>query len=219
MAIHACFLTAQASQEVVRATMYNPLEKRGSAMATTSQFDGRLTYDDLVRLPDDGLRHEIIDGVHYVTPSPAVRHQILVMRLGAALSNFLDLNPIGTVMAAPLDVVFTQWDVVEPDLLFVAADQRSIVTEPNIQGAPALVVEVLSPGTKKRDLGVKKDLFDREGVREYWAVDPTVGCVTIYRRAQDGSFPRVESLPDDASTITTPLLPGFSLSLEKLFRA
>ena len=105
----------------------------------------------------------------------------------------------------------------EPDLVFVADDQRSILTEPNVQGAPALVVEILSPGTKKRDLGIKKDLFDRGGVREYWVVDPKANAVTIYRRGDRG-LSKVQSLPDEATDITTPLLPGFSLSLERLFR-
>ena len=187
-------------------------------MATPSSFDARLTYDDLARMPDDGTRHEIIDGVHYVTPAPAVRHQILAMRLGAAISVYLDVHPLGEILGAPVDTVFTQWDVVEPDLVFVADDQRSILTEPNIQGAPALVVEVLSPGTKKRDLGVKKDLFDRGGVREYWIVDPKANTVTIHRRGGDGRLVKIQSLPADANVITTPLLPGFSLSLEKLFR-
>ena len=199
--------------------MYNSRKDPGHEMATTSHFDARLTYDDLVRMPDDGLRHEIIDGVHYVTPSPVWRHQRLVKRLLVALDTYLEVHGGGEVLQAPFDVVFTRWDVVEPDLLFVADDQRSILTEPNIQGAPALLVEVLSPGTKKRDLGVKKDLFDRAGVREYWIVDPKANTVVIHRRAAGGSFPKVQSLPDDAPAITTPLLPGFSLSLEKLFRA
>ena len=187
-------------------------------MATSSHFDARLTYDDLARMPDDGMRHEIIDGVHYVTPSPVARHQRLVIRLATAIANYLEVHPVGEVLPAPLDVVFTQWDVVEPDLLFVADDQRSILTEPNVQGAPALVVEILSPGTRKRDLGVKKHLFDRGGVREYWIVDPKGNTVTIYRRSSDGSLGDVQSLPEEANTITTPLLPGFSLALDKLFR-
>jgi Uma2 family endonuclease len=216
--IPASSLAAQASQESARATMYNPPSVHGKAMATSSHFDARLTYDDLARMPDDGMRHEIIDGVHYVTPSPVLRHQRLVLRLATAIANYLEVHPIGEVLAAPLDVVFTQWDVVEPDLLLVTDDQRSIVTEPNIQGAPALVVEVLSPGTKQRDLGVKKDLFDRGGVREYWIVDPNGNTVTIYRRNSDGSLGEVQSLPEETNVITTPLLPGFSLTLDKLFR-
>ena len=186
-------------------------------MPTTSPR--RLTYDDFARIPDDGMRHEIIDGVHYVTPSPAFRHQQLLGRLHVAIFTYLEAQPeIGQVLLSPLDTVFSPWDVVEPDLLFIAADQLEIVTEPNIQGAPALVVEILSPGTKKRDLGIKKELFDRGGVREYWIVDPKSHTVVVHRRASDGTFPKIQSLPDDAPAIMTPLLPGFSLSLEKLFR-
>ena len=198
--------------------MYNSRQKLRKAMATTSHFDARLTYDDLVRMPDDGLRHEIIDGVHYVTPSPVLRHQLLVGRILVAIANYLEVHPIGQVFGSPVDAVFSPSDVVVPDLVFVSADQREILTAPNIQGAPALVVEVLSPGTKKRDLGIKKTLFERQGVREYWIVDPKANTVTVHRRAADGGFPRVALLPDDAKVVTTPLLPGFSLSLEKLFR-
>jgi Uma2 family endonuclease len=213
-------MTARTSQDQARSPMYNSREKRRNAMATTSDFESRLTYDDLVRMPEDGLRHEIIDGVHYVTPSPVLRHQTLVKRLLTALENYLEVHEgIGEVFGSPVDAVLTKWDVVVPDLVFVAADQRRILTEPNIQGAPALMVEVLSPGTKKRDLGVKKALFNREGVREYWIVDPKASTMTIHRRVAGGGFPRIAVLPDDATILTTPLLPGFSLSLEKLFRA
>ena len=208
--IPASSLAAQASQERARATMYNSPRLQGTAMATSSHFDARLTYDDLARMPDDGMRHEIIDGVHYVTPAPVLRHQRLVARMLTAIANHLEAHPIGEVLGAPLDVVFTRWDVVEPDLLLVTDDQRSIVTEPNIQGAPALVVEVLSPGTKTRDLGVKKDLFDRGGVREYWIVDPKENTVTMYRRRSEGSLARFQSLPEDANAITTPSAAGLA---------
>ena len=114
--------------------------------------------------------------------------------------------------------MFSPWDVVEPDLLFVAADQLDILTEPNIQGAPALVIEILSPSTRKRDLGIKRQLFDRSGVREYWVVDPRVNEVTVYQRAVDGSLPRVAQMGEaDDATLTTPLLPEFTLSITKLF--
>jgi Uma2 family endonuclease len=187
------------------------------AMPTTSQRDTRLTYDDFVRIPDDGKRHEIIDGVHYVTPSPALRHQLLLGRLYLAVGGFLETHPeLGQAFLSPLDTVFSPWDVVEPDLLFVAADQLGILTEPNVQGAPALVVEILSPSTRRRDLGIKRQLFDRGGVREYWIVDPKALEVTVYRRTSDGAFPKAVQLAagDD---LTTPLLPGFVLSVAKLF--
>ena len=109
-------------------------------MATTPHFDTRLTYDDLVRMPDDGLRHEIIDGVHYVTPSPVLRHQLLMGRILVAIANYLEVHPIGQVFGSPVDAVFSPSDVVVPDLVFVSADQLEILTAPDIQGAPALVV-------------------------------------------------------------------------------
>jgi Uma2 family endonuclease len=188
-------------------------------MPTTSQRNTRLTYEDFVRLPDDGKRHEIIDGVHYVTPTPVVGHQRLVARLFLAIGKFVEGHPgTGEVFGTPLDTVLSPWDVVEPDLLFVAADQLDILTEPNIQGAPALVIEVLSPSTRRRDLGIKRQLFDRGGVREYWLVDPKGRDLTVYRRMTDGSFPKVAQMSaGDDATLTTPLLPGFTLSLAKLF--
>jgi Uma2 family endonuclease len=186
---------------------------------TTSQPDTRLTYEDFCRIPDDGMRHEIIDGVHYVTPSPVLRHQQLMGRLHLAIGNFLEEHPeVGQVYLSPLDTVFSPWDVVEPDLVFVAADQLEILTEPNIQGAPALVVEILSPSTRRRDLGIKRQLFDRGGVREYWVVDPKARELMVYRRVAGGGLVETERLSaiGDA-TLTTPLLPAFTLSLAKLF--
>ncbi len=188
-------------------------------MPSTSQRDTRLTYDDFVRIPDDGMRHEIIDGVHYVTPSPVLRHQELLGRLYLAVGGFLETHPeVGRAFLSPLDTVFSPWDIVEPDLVFVASDQLDILTQPNIQGAPALVVEILSPSTRRRDHGIKRQLFDRGGVREYWIVDPKGRDVTIYRRMADGGLPKVAQLSaaDDA-TVVTPLLPGLTLSLAKLF--
>jgi len=136
------------------------------AMQTTARSDSRLTYDDFVLFPDDGLRHEIIDGVHYVTPSPTIRHQRMSRRLFFALESYLQDNPsAGEVFFARLDVVMSHWDVVEPDLLLVAGDQTDLLTEKNVQGAPALVIEILSPGTRKRDEQIKRQLFERSGAR------------------------------------------------------
>jgi Uma2 family endonuclease len=179
--------------------------------------DPRLTYDDFLRFPDD-QRHEIIDGEHYVTPSPTVRHQVLVGRLHYAVESFLREHAgLGRVFVARLDVVFTLWDVVEPDLLFVGADQSGIVTEKNVQGAPALVIEVLSPGTRKTDEHIKRRLFERAGVREYWLVDPELDLVNVFRRRSDGSFPREVELSREAHDIlTTPVIPGLSIPLDEL---
>ena len=181
----------------------------------------RLTYDDFLLFPEgDGLRHEIIDGEHYVTAAPNLRHQELVGRLHLTIGAFVEDRPErGRVFLSPFDVVFSFHDIVEPDLVFVAPDQFEILTDKNIQGTPALVVEILSPSTRKRDRELKRALYDRSGVREYWLVDPEQDVATIYRRALDGSFPQVARLTAKAfDTLDTPLLPGWSLALTRLFR-
>jgi Uma2 family endonuclease len=187
-------------------------------MPTTRRSDARLTYDDFVLFPDDGKRHEIIGGVHYVTPSPLLRHQVVVGRLHLALGNYLASRPqLGRVFLSPLDVVLSHYDVVEPDLLFVSGDQFDILTEKNIWGAPALVIEVLSKSTRRRDETIKQDLFARTGVREYWLVDPERNTVRVFRRASDDGFARSADLSRrEDDVLTSPLLPGFALSLNDL---
>ena len=182
--------------------------------------DTRFTYDDFVLFPDDGKRHEIIDGAHYVTPSPNVRHQVLVARLMFEIECYLRANPgTGQVFLSPLDVVLSHWDVVEPDLLFVARDQSAILTEKNIQGPPALVVEVLSKSTRMRDAHTKRRLFERTGVREYWLVDPELDTVQVFRPSPEGQLSRVAELTaEDGDVLTTPLLPGCQIDLQELFR-
>ncbi len=189
------------------------------AMPTSARPDTRFTYDDFLLFPDDGKRHEIIDGEHYVTPSPNTRHQELVGRLHLALGGFLRINrTLGRVFLAPFDVVLSHHDIVEPDLLFIAGDQGEILTDRNVQGAPALVIEIASRGTRKRDEQIKRRLFDRVGVREYWLVDPELDLVKVYRRTSAKKFERVAELTtDDQATLTTPMLPGFALSLAELF--
>ena len=186
----------------------------------TTAHDRRLTYDDFLLFPDDGLRHEIIDGAHYMTPSPNQRHQELVARLHLSLGAFLEDRPDrGRLFLSPFDVVFSFHDVVEPDLVFVAPDQLEILTAQNIQGTPALVIEVLSPSTRTRDLEVKRRLYNRAGVPEYWLVDPDLNAVTVYRRATDGAFPAAAALTASAQdSLETPLLPGWSVGLTRLFR-
>ena len=110
----------------------------------------KLTYDDFLLFPDDGKRHELIDGEHYVTPSPNLKHQAIVRNLVTTIGSFLRTHPVGKVYVAPLDVVFSHFDVVEPDLLYVSEARRDVLTAQNVQGAPDLVVEVGSPSTRRR---------------------------------------------------------------------
>jgi Uma2 family endonuclease len=177
----------------------------------------KLTYDDFVLFPDDGKRHELIDGEHYVTPSPNLKHQAVSRNLLTTIASFLRREPIGKVYAAPLDVVFSHFDVVEPDLLYVSESRREVRTTKNIQGAPDLVVEVGSPSTRRRDEKLKHQLYERFSVTEYWVVDPDIDAVRVYR-LQDGRYQRGQELSlDHGDVLTTPLLPGLDLPLAEIF--
>ena len=189
-------------------------------MADRARTAAKLTYDDLVAMfPDeDGVRRELIDGELFVMASSFTRHQQLVVRLAISLGSHLDAHPEqGEVLLGPFDIVMTPYDVVIPDLTVVLHDQSHILTEKNVQGAPGVVIEIVSADTRERDETLKRELFDREGVREYWMVDPDRNRVAVHRRAADGSFALATTL-EASATLTTPLLPGWSVALSHLFR-
>jgi Uma2 family endonuclease len=178
----------------------------------------RLTYDDFLLFPDDGKRHELIDGEHYVTPSPNIRHQTILGNLYFLMRSWLEQHPVGRAFMAPLDVVFTQFDVVEPDLLFVAKDRApDILTVKHVTGAPDIVVEIGSPSTRKRDETIKRRLYERSGVSEYWVLDPDLEVVRVYRN-RDGKFERpVELRADAADVLTSRHLEGLEMPLNRVF--
>jgi Uma2 family endonuclease len=177
----------------------------------------KLTYDDLLLLPEDGKRHELIDGEHVVTPSPNTRHQVIAGNLHGFIWSHLQSHPVGRVFIAPLDVLFSAFDVVEPDLLYVSNERAAVITQPNIKGAPDLVVEIGSPGTRKRDEVTKRRLYERFGVSEYWVVDPELEAVKVYRRVGDRYVRVAELLRETGDILTTPLVPGLEMSVERVF--
>lgn len=139
-----------------------------------------LTYADYLRLPADGFRHEIIDGEEFMTPAPTPEHQLVVTNVVTLLSTHVGRKKLGRVLVAPTDVVLSEHDVVEPDVLFVANDRLSIIGPDSIAGAPDLVVEVLSPSTATVDRGRKLALYARSGVKECWIADPAARIVEIH---------------------------------------
>jgi Uma2 family endonuclease len=140
----------------------------------------KLTYDDFVQFPDDGQRHELIDGEHYVTPAPNTRHQRISINLVLLIGNWLESHPIGQLFHAPYDVVFSKLDVVEPDVLYLSNERWAEVATPqHVRGAPNLVIEIASPGTRGRDETIKRRLYARAGVSEYWVVDPETDVVRV----------------------------------------
>jgi Uma2 family endonuclease len=177
-----------------------------------------LTYEDYQLIPDDGRRHEIIDGDEHVSPSPTTPHQRIVGRLFTSLHQHVDAQSAGEVFVAPCDVILSETDIVQPDVLFVAAERASIVKERGIEGAPDLVVEVLSEGNRRHDEVRKRKLYARHGVAEYWVVDPPLETVKVYRNPE-GGYDRVGELSaEDEDTLTTPRLDGWTLALKALFQ-
>ena len=185
----------------------------------TARAAVKLTYDDFVHFPDDGRRHELIDGEHYVTPSPNIRHQGILGSLYLLIANWLEEHPIGRVFVAPLDVVLSSFDVVEPDLLYLSNERAAqVITPLHVRGVPELVVEIASKGTRKRDETIKRRLYERAAVSEYWVVDPAIDVVRVYSREGD-RFGRPQELSREASDVlTTALLPGLELPLARIFR-
>lgn len=177
----------------------------------------RLTYDDYVHFPEDGRRHEIIGGIHYVTPAPNIRHQRISIQLAGRLHHFVEQRSLGRVFTAPIDVVLAATDIVQPDLVFVATDHLDRLAEANLQGAPDLAVEILSESTRGRDEVTKRHLYAQHGVPEYWVIDPVTESVKVYR-LKDGDYRQATELfAEYDARLTSPLFPQFSLPLADLF--
>ncbi len=176
----------------------------------------KLTHEDFLLFPDDGKRHELIDGEHFVTPSPVLRHQAILQNL------FLELGPrvrereLGHLFVAPLDVILSNVDVVEPDLLFVRKGREEILDD-WVRGAPDLVVEILSPSTRGRDETLKRDLYERHGVGEYWLVDPVAETIKAYRLEGDAYGSPELLLASEGDAISSPLFGELRLALAKVF--
>ncbi len=179
-------------------------------MATTAK---KLTIADFKKMPADGFRHEIIEGEEFMTPAPNPDHQTIVGNVFRLIANHAAARKLGRVFVAPTDVVLSRHDIVEPDVFFISQEQLSIIGPDNIQGAPALVVEVLSPSTAGQDKGAKLTLYERAGVREYWIVD---GASQTLEIREFGSPRRTRSYKAGQS-FQSELLPGLTLKLEDVF--
>lgn len=131
----------------------------------------KLRYEHYVCFPDDGYRHEVIDGVHYMNPAPSTYHQAVSRRLQFQLYSAIELKKLGAVIDAPVDVHLSEFDIMQPDLVIVLESNR-IITPSKVKGTPDLLVEILSPSTRENDMVLKRSRYEAAGVPEYWIVDP-----------------------------------------------
>ena len=190
-------------------------------MSSVAVAERRWTYRDLVALPDDCLRHELLDGEHVVTPSPGTAHQLISMNLLTVLIPYLESHPAGRIFHAPYDVKLSLFTVLVPDLVYFTAERFArVVNEKHATAAPDLVVEILSPGTRRRDKGRKRAIYEREGVAEYWVADPDAKQVSVLRRAGPGSgFTAAVTLAlAKRDVLASPLFPGLRIPLSRIFR-
>jgi Uma2 family endonuclease len=174
----------------------------------------KLTSEDYLTTSDDE-RWELLDGELVKPLSPNTAHQTLAFYLVLTLGNFVQEKGLGQVRFAPYDVVLSNFDVLQPDVLFVSAEREHIISHENIQGAPDLVVEILSPSTASRDWRIKLDLYAEHGVLEYWVVDPDAQRVWVMTR-REGALVEVGNYGRE-DVLASPILPGFSVSLDKVF--
>jgi Uma2 family endonuclease len=177
----------------------------------------KLTYDDYLRLPDDGKRYELIDGELQVTPAPGTRHQSTVANVLFLLGRHIRERRLGRLWTAPLDVFFGPTDVVQPDLVFVSAERREIITEVAVRGAPDLAIEVLSPSTRRRDEGIKLRQYEREGVLEYWLLDPDTRTAKVFGHEGNRLVLAAELSAEAEDVLSSPLFPGLELDVAALF--
>lgn len=186
-------------------------------MATTGRARILYSYEEYAALPPDGRRWELIDGDLEVNPAPSTRHQTVSRRLQYELMQQLEEKEIALVFDAPTDVILSNHDVLQPDLIIVRTTRSHVVSQRGIEGPPDIVVEILSAATRVMDRRVKSVTYARFGVPEYWIVDPDLGHIELHRLAQEGAYGAPERF-DRASTLTTPSFGEVSVNLARVFR-
>lgn len=174
-----------------------------------------LTYDEYCALPSDRNRYEILDGELSVTPAPRTAHQRVSRRFHWAIDNHVVAHRLGETFAAPTDLILAPTTVVQPDIIFIANDRAPIVTERGIEGAPTLVVEILSPTTQQTDRVTKAQLYARYGIPHYWLLNPELRVFEAYERTGT-QYSLVASLKDH-DEYRPPLFPGLVIALADIW--
>jgi Uma2 family endonuclease len=183
----------------------------------TTHVEPVVTVADLDLMPDDGNRYEVIEGELFVSRAPSLIHQIIVKNFSHSIQQYLDSNPIGLVVPGP-GVIFSEISGVIPDVIFISNERRDeIASGERVMGAPDLVIEIVSPGAEneRRDRVVKRQLYGRCGVKEYWIVDPGSRAIEIY--LNDGNSLNLSATLGEQDEITSSVLPGYRCNVRDIF--
>ena len=174
----------------------------------------KLTYADYLKTSDES-RYELLNGELVMAPAPLLYHQFILRKLLNAMSDHVDEQKLGELFCSPADVVLSDTDVVQPDILYVSSQRSHILTRENVRGAPDLVVEILSPATAERDRTFKLDLYAHHGVKEFWIVDTDANTITVLLQGECRF--EVSGIYGVGQTLRSPTLAGFSVTLEEIF--
>jgi Uma2 family endonuclease len=179
---------------------------------------GDWTWADYLRLPEDGQRYEIIQGVLYVSPAPSFDHQFSVLELAARFRSFVRARELGLVLVAPFDVRLPGVaNPVQPDLIYFRAGNVPRAGDQHFEGVPDLVAEVLSPGTSRLDQYVKFGAYEKAGVREYWLLDPKSRTVAVYILESESGEYEESGRFNEGEAARSGLLDGFEAEVSDLF--
>lgn len=185
------------------------------AVATYRVTKKKYTYRDYLELPDDGKRYEVIEGELIMSPAPHTSHQFISLNFVLKLATFVIEKKLGKICYAPVDVLLSETNIVQPDILFVAADNLNIITEKNIKGVPDLIIEIVSPSSGYYDLVAKKEIYEQFGVSEYWIIDPMKQRVEIYLNFEY-KFELHQRL-EKKGILKSSILKGFEIEMETIF--
>ena len=174
-----------------------------------------MTYHEYALLPQDRNRYEVLDGELYMTPSPSLRHQRMVHRLTVILSQYVEAAGSGELLFAPLDVLLSETNIVQPDILFLGGSKIPPRAAKNIQVAPDLVIEVVSESSIEQDRVHKKRIYARHGISQYWIVDPDNRTFEVFELA--GSEYRLAGSFAGDATASSSLFPGLTIPLARLW--
>ncbi|MSU21170.1 MAG: Uma2 family endonuclease [Pedosphaera sp.] len=175
-----------------------------------------LTVEDYRRLPETGPRYQLIEGDIFMAPAPNRYHQDISGNIQFTLQSYLEKYPIGKLYNAPFDVYLDEINAHQPDLVFISKQNYSVLTDAGLEGAPDLVVEILSPKTADLDRKVKRRVYARSGVKEFWLVDPETTLVHVYYLQQDAEHPAATF--GEKEEFASPHFPGLKIKGSRIFK-
>jgi len=173
------------------------------------------TYEDYRELPNDGKTYQVIGGKLFMTPAPSTRHQDISGNLGFIIRRFVKEHSAGKVYNAPINVVFSSVNVVQPDIVFISRNRLRIIKEKAIFGAPDWIIEILSPSSDKIDIKLKKDLYEHFGVREYWIIYPDDEKLEVYL-LKEGKF-KLRGTFSKNETVEVNVIENLKVNLKEIF--